>query len=201
MIAAISMMRRRPDVTLDHFRRHWLDPHGVMTAELPGVRHYVQSHCIDSPATNALARSLAIDGFPELWFDDYAARHVAYTSKRIAECNVDSEHFVGAVRRLVTEPDVWVGTPRSPKGSAKVFLLATGADDEGWSGRAATRIAALPGLVGYIAHRILELSPRPSKDEIRRMYAGNVCRCTSLDELVSGVRAAAQARRRRLDAK
>ncbi len=52
-----------------------------------------------------------------------------------------------------------------------------------------------------VAHRILELSPRPSKDEIRRMYAGNVCRCTSLDELVSGVRAAAQARRRRLDAK
>jgi len=52
-----------------------------------------------------------------------------------------------------------------------------------------------------VAHRIIELSPRPAKDEIRRMYTGNVCRCTSLDELVAGVRAAAQARRRRLDAK
>lgn len=37
MIAAISLMRRRPDVSLEQFRRHWLHPHGTMTAELPGV--------------------------------------------------------------------------------------------------------------------------------------------------------------------
>ena len=37
MIAAISMMRRRADIDLAQFGRHWLDPHGVMTAELPGV--------------------------------------------------------------------------------------------------------------------------------------------------------------------
>ena len=59
MIAAISVMRERDDVTLAKFRRHWLDPHGVMTAELPGVRYYIQSHCLDAPGTNALARDLA----------------------------------------------------------------------------------------------------------------------------------------------
>src|SRR5690349_21637514 len=108
MIAAISMMRRRADIGLDQFRRHWLDPHGVMTAELPGVRRYVQSHCIDAPGTNALAREAAIDGFPQLWFDSIEARHIAYTSPRIAECNTDSQHFIGAVARLVTEPRIVV---------------------------------------------------------------------------------------------
>lgn len=38
MIAAISLMRRRPDLTFEQFRDHWLHPHGTMTAELPGVR-------------------------------------------------------------------------------------------------------------------------------------------------------------------
>ncbi|HEX6611568.1 MAG TPA: EthD family reductase, partial [Hyphomicrobiaceae bacterium] len=78
MIAAISMMRRRADISLEQFRRHWLDPHGVMTAELPGVRYYIQSHCLDAPGTNALAKELAIEGFPQLWFDSIEARRIAY---------------------------------------------------------------------------------------------------------------------------
>src|SRR5262245_36175975 len=97
LIAAISLMKRRPDVSVAQFRKHWLDPHGVMTAELPRLRYYVQSHCIESSFTNALARELDIGGFPELWFDSYEDRRIAYTSPRIAECNIDSEQFIGAV--------------------------------------------------------------------------------------------------------
>lgn len=52
MIAAISLMRRRPDLSVELFRRHWLHPHGTMTAELPGLRHYVQHHPFDAPGTN-----------------------------------------------------------------------------------------------------------------------------------------------------
>src|SRR5215468_5545238 len=127
MIAAISMMRRRADVGRGQFRRHWLDPHGVMTARLPGVRCYIQSHCLDAPGTNALARELDIDGFPELWFDSLEARRIAYTSPRIAECNIDSEQFVGAVSRLVTEPRRIVDRPAS--NSPKIIVLAVGAPD------------------------------------------------------------------------
>lgn len=111
MIAALSLMKRRPDISLAQFRKHWLDPHGVMTAELPGVRHYIQSHFLESPHSNSLARQLAIDGMPELWFDSYDDRKIAYTSPRIAKCNIDSEHFVGAVTRIVTEPVVIVAPP------------------------------------------------------------------------------------------
>ena len=75
------MMRRRADIGLDQFRRHWLDPHGVMTAGLPGVRYYIQSHCLDAPGTNALARELAIDGLPQLWFDSIEARPVATVNR------------------------------------------------------------------------------------------------------------------------
>src|ERR1700744_112701 len=68
MIAAISLMRQRDDVTLSAFRRHWLDVHGPLVCAFPGLRHYVQHHVIASPATNMLARDMRIEGFPILWF-------------------------------------------------------------------------------------------------------------------------------------
>ncbi len=160
MIAAISLMRRRPDITLTQFRRHWLHPHGTMTAELPGTRHYVQHHPIDAPGTNAYARELAIDGIPELWFDDYEARRIAYTSPRIAECNVDSEHFVGHVKRLVTEPKVLAAPATiSP---VRVLVLATGEPDAGWRDRMADSVASLAGITGYVRHTLLEQAAAPN---------------------------------------
>ena len=172
MIAAISMMRRRTQIGRDQFRRHWLDPHGVMTAGLPGVRYYVQSHCLDAPGTNALARELAIDGFPQLWFDSLETRRIAYTSSRIAECNIDSEHFVGAVSRLVTEPQVIV--ERSTVEAVKVVLLAIGPPDSGWSHRLYARVMPAEGVVGYVRHEVLEQAAAPASrvPELRVRVAG-----------------------------
>jgi uncharacterized protein (TIGR02118 family) len=172
MIAAISMMRRRADIGRDQFRQHWLDPHGVMTAGLPGVRHYLQSHCLDAPGTNALASELAIDGFPELWFDSLEARRIAYTSPRIAQCNADSEHFVGAVSRLVTEPMVIL--ERATVGTVKVILLAIGPPDPGWSHRLSARVIPMEGVVGYVRHLLLEQAAAPASKvpELRVQVAG-----------------------------
>ncbi len=172
MIAAISMMRRRGDIGLAEFRRHWRDPHGVLTAGLPGVRRYIQSHCLDAPGTNALARELAIDGFPELWFDSIEARRIAYTSPRIAECNVDSEHFVGSVSRLVTEPETIVERPVAD--GAKVILIAVGPPDPGWSDRLHVRAMEMDGLAGYVRHVLLEQAAAPASriPELKVQVAG-----------------------------
>jgi len=163
MIAAISMMQPRPDLSIAEFRRHWLDPHGVMTAELPLVRHYVQSHCVEHPATNDLAKALAIAGFPELWFDSIEDRKIAYTSPRIAECNVDSESFVGAVCRLITAPRVVMASdPTDNKHRRKVILLAVGAPDPAWSAATEARVSILPGVSDYVAQRLIEQAAAPN---------------------------------------
>jgi uncharacterized protein (TIGR02118 family) len=173
MIAAISLMRRCPDISVEQFRKHWLHPHGTMTAELPSLRHYVQHHPIEAPGTSAYARELAIDGVPELWFDDFEQRRIAYTSPRIAECNVDSEQFVGSVTRLVTEPEIVIAAPRSGK-PVKVLLLATGAPDADWATRARARITALAGVTGYIGHRLIEQAAAPNSKiaELKLQIAG-----------------------------
>lgn len=103
MIAAISLMRRQPGITLAQFHRHWLDPHGVMTAELPGVHAYMQHHPIKAPGTNALARDLGIEGVPELWFDDYEQRPLAVGC--VAEATFASEAALAEASGLLAGRD------------------------------------------------------------------------------------------------
>jgi uncharacterized protein (TIGR02118 family) len=160
VIAAISMMKRRPDISAAQFRKHWLDPHGVLTAGLPGVRHYIQSHVVESPHNNALARKFDLMGFPELWFDSYDQRKIAYASPRIAECNIDSEQFVGAVKRIVAEPKV---VQAAPKGSVKVFILNIGEQvDTAWADTYQDHALKLPGVAGYVRQTILEQAKAPN---------------------------------------
>ena len=49
----------------------------------------------------------------------------------------------------------------------------------------------------FITHALLMRTPRPSNDEIRANFSGNMCRCTDIEALMSGVRKAASRRRRR----
>jgi uncharacterized protein (TIGR02118 family) len=160
MIAAISMMRRKSDISDAYFRKHWLDPHGVLTAGLPGTRHYVQHHVVESPHNNALARKLELLGFPELWYDSYEARKIAYTSPRIAECNIDSEQFVGQVKRLVTEPtDVMV----PPKDGVKVMIFKIGEPvDAAFPDAYQARALKMSGVIGYRRQVVLEQAKAPN---------------------------------------
>lgn len=101
MIAAISLMRRQNDLT--QFRRHWLDIHGPLVCQFPGLRRYVQCHVVASVAMNEAARSMRIDGFPILYFDNDEDRTRAHQSQEMAACNVDSRQFVGAVSRVIAD--------------------------------------------------------------------------------------------------
>ena len=47
-----------------------------------------------------------------------------------------------------------------------------------------------PGLV-VATHQLLGSNPAPSEDEIREALAGNLCRCTGYEKIISAVRAAA----------
>jgi len=50
------------------------------------------------------------------------------------------------------------------------------------------------------AHALLEKTLRPTSEEIRECFAGNACRCTSIEDLIAGVKTAAVLRRKRKNA-
>jgi uncharacterized protein (TIGR02118 family) len=162
MIAAISLMRRRDDVTLAAFRRHWLDVHGPLVCRFAGLLSYMQEHVIQSEAMNARARDMRIDGFPVLMFDNDDDRLRAHRSLEMAACNVDSRLFIGAVSRVICEPRIVV--PQAPDaGRIKLIALLPGeAADDAALERYAAHARELPGLRGLMLYRVLQQGPAPN---------------------------------------
>jgi len=159
MIIANSLMRRRDDVDLDTFQRHWLDPHGPLTAKLPRCLHYVQNHILDTAGTNALARKLRIDGIPQLAFATPEDRVAAHGSAELKACDKDSEQFIGAVSRVMTEVDGEV-TLDTADGSIKLILLFVVAP------RAAAQpfdalLHELQGVRRIVRHKLLQQTHAP----------------------------------------
>ena len=159
MIVSTSLIRRRDDVSLAAFQKHWLDPHGPLTAKLPGARRYDQNHVIaDAPGTNALARQMRIDGFPMLAFDNAESRRTAHGSAEMAACNKDSLFFIGAVSRVISNDD----NAQQPAGTGtaikQLFLVPKNAESVDLPGV----VARLDGVLGSISHRILEQGAAPN---------------------------------------
>ena len=78
---------------------------------------------------NGLARDMRIDGFPILWFDNDTERQRAHISPEMAACNVDSRSFIGAVSRVICEPDVVMPAARMPAASGCSCFCQEEADD------------------------------------------------------------------------
>jgi uncharacterized protein (TIGR02118 family) len=123
MIAAISLIRRRQDVSPTQFRRHWLDVHGPLVCRFAGLQRYVQCHVLASPVMNAAARDMDLDGFPILYFDQDAARAQAQGSPEMTACNEDSRLFIGAVSRVGTEAETMLPLART-RGSVSVMAFS-----------------------------------------------------------------------------
>jgi uncharacterized protein (TIGR02118 family) len=158
MIIANSLMRRRDDIDLATFRQHWLDPHGPLTAKLPRCLRYVQNHVLDSAGTNAMARSLRIDGIPQLAFATAEDRVAAHGSAELAACDKDSEQFIGAVSRVMTEVDGDVDLDAAD-GSIKLILLLVAPRAESKPINAI--LSQLQGVRRIVRHKFLQQTHAP----------------------------------------
>lgn len=160
MIAAISLMRRRDDVPLNQFRRHWLDVHGPLVCRFSALGHYAQCHVVASPATNAVARSMRIDGFPVLTFANDEDRARAHASAAMAACNEDSKLFIGAVARIIAEPDDVVRV--NAAGWARLIVLYPEGSEMTLVARHVDRLRAMPRLRGLRHYTVLQQGRAPS---------------------------------------
>lgn len=76
MIKFVFCVRRRPDMTVEQFRKYWLENHGPLVrsfAQAMRAKRYVQSHTLDTPA-NQIVRQIRgakppYDGLTEVWWD------------------------------------------------------------------------------------------------------------------------------------
>jgi uncharacterized protein (TIGR02118 family) len=120
MIVVFSLMRRRDDISLGEFHRHWLDPHGPLVCRFPRLRRYSQNHVI------AGGRALPLDGFAELAYDTDADQEVATGSPEMAACDDDSPLFIGSVLRVVSTDRVILPPPPNDAKATKQITVLTG---------------------------------------------------------------------------
>jgi uncharacterized protein (TIGR02118 family) len=94
MVKGMFMLKRKPGLTVDQFRRHWLEVHAPIALKEMQIKRYVQCHTID-PVYNFCEPQW--DGITHLWFEDAAAaaREMAALpqSKALTE---DGAKFIGS---------------------------------------------------------------------------------------------------------
>jgi uncharacterized protein (TIGR02118 family) len=86
MVNAIYMVCRRPGLDHRDFFQHWLDVHGPIAAQLPGLRRYIQNHVVLEGLTQGTSTH---DGWSEFWFDDYWSFQQATKSPEWAAMEAD----------------------------------------------------------------------------------------------------------------
>lgn len=88
MFHVVFLVRKAADMSMDEFRRYWIDEHTPLTAKVPGVRSY---RCYT--ATGAPDGEPAVEGVAILSFDDEAAYNAAVAGPEFAAAIGDAPHF------------------------------------------------------------------------------------------------------------
>ena len=105
MINAVTLLRRKPNLSVDEFQRHWQTEHASIITRLPGVQRYVQSHPICDYYQD---RDPVYDGIAELWAEDSQAFRDIAASEVYAEVQTDEKKFLdrAAIALVLTDEHV-----------------------------------------------------------------------------------------------
>ena len=91
MIKIVSVLKRKPGLSVEDFQRYWRNNHAPIVSRLPGLRRYVQSHTLLGGYRRGQP---AADGLAELWFDDSAALRALQGGPALAAVLADEPNFV-----------------------------------------------------------------------------------------------------------
>ena len=98
MIKRLTIWHARPGVAEDEALRHWQTNHAGLVRQVPGVRRYVQDHCVESPEGGGVPYT----GLGEVWFDSFDAAQVATKTPEWSAVIADAETFMDFERLLAT---------------------------------------------------------------------------------------------------
>ena len=102
MIKVVSVLQRKPGVSVEDFQHYWLTQHAVIVSRLPKLRRYVQSHTLLSGYRKG--RPVA-DGIAELCFDDSNALRALKDSVELKAVLADEPNFVDLTRFIQVHTD------------------------------------------------------------------------------------------------
>ena len=116
-----GVFNRRPGLSDQAFRSHWIDVHGALAKKLPGLGTYRQNHILERLYEASDSPVQTIDGISQLSFESVAHMVTSDASPEYAACKEDIPKFQGSITILVLESDEVM--PRQGSGDAPAKLL------------------------------------------------------------------------------
>ncbi len=97
----IEFVKRRPDLGVEAFQKHWREIHGPLGASIPVVRRYVQCHTRLSGYRDG--RTPAYDGLAMTWFDGVHTMRASAETDEYKSTRADEPNFVaGELEFIIT---------------------------------------------------------------------------------------------------
>ena len=159
MIKVLELIKKRPDLELEAFRSHWLEVHGPIVAQIPGIVRYTQSH----PLLGGYRKGpLAFDGVAEIWVEDKDTLRGFAELESFAAAKSDEPNFIDVANliEIVADEHVIVDNPE-PSGGIKniAFMqfrpeLAPTEAFGYWRSEHGPVAASIPGLVRYVQSHV-----------------------------------------------
>lgn len=121
----IAFLTPRSDLTMDQFRLHWRNKHGLVVAQSPGYAQYrtryVQNHVVES---GPIGRAFDYAGIAEFWLPQQVPNEEAFSASEIYRdrIRVDEEKFIDMNRTVSMTALEQVA--RSGVGAAKLVVIS-----------------------------------------------------------------------------
>jgi len=104
MIKSLSLLTRKPSMTVEQFRKVWLEEHAPMVHAVPGVRRYVLSFPLAEPTRPDVPTSdVKCDAIAELWYDDLASLKKVAASAEMKKVTDNGGRYLGSIKTFVME--------------------------------------------------------------------------------------------------
>ena len=105
MIKLITLLKRKPGISVQAFQQHWLNVHGPLVGKAPGLQRYVQSHALIQGYGKG---DLLFDGIDERWFGSPQVMQTFCKSPEAEAAGRDAATFLDCSRTVVMRVDVFV---------------------------------------------------------------------------------------------
>ncbi len=110
----IGMIRKKHDWGVEQFQHHWLENHGPLAAQVPGLQSYWQN-----VVTERMQRGITFargpwnfDGFSQLTLDPAAPAEQPFAQGSLAQALIrDEKHFLDGLHILTAESNAVIEPP------------------------------------------------------------------------------------------
>lgn len=101
LIYRSAVFSRKSGLTAEEFKQHWINVHGVLAKEMPGLHSYRQNHIVERLYETSQPLDHRIEGISQQAFDDIAAMERSELSPEYAAVKEDISNFQGTITILV----------------------------------------------------------------------------------------------------